>query len=179
MNQQLNVPDLSRNQATTNSQSPEDILHFKRRVIQARRKVEERRMIDLLKERLFQVFTNGKWKSCAPQYSLQLEGIQTSLISEMLVVKKRLVLSEVYALVFKYNLPYQLVYRAMYELMGEPKLQKQFEVCMRDSLTLMIYAMYELSRNQDMQIQPGGLLSTISNTDDFSGIEFLTKPESL
>ena len=175
MNQQLNVPDLSRNQATTNSQSPEDILHFKRRVIQARRKVEERRMINFLKARLVKVFKNGNRKSCVPKYSLQLEGV----LSEMLPEKKRLVLVEVYALVFHHNLHYQHVYRAMYELMGEPQFLKLFEECMWDSFTMLIYAIHEHSRTQKMLIQPDSLLSKIRNSEDFSRIEFLTKPESL
>lgn len=174
MNQQLNVPDLSRNQATK-SQSPEDILHFKRRVIQARRKVEERRMINFLKARLVKVFKNGNRKSCVPKYSLQLEGV----LSEMLAEKKRLVLVEVYALVFHHNLHYQHVYRAMYELMGEPQFQKLFEECMWDSFTMLIYAIHEQSRTQKMLIQPDSLLSKIRNSEDFSRIEFLTKPKSL
>jgi hypothetical protein len=172
--QQMNLSDSSRN-LLRHSKKLHNLLHSERDAFTDRRVMHELRMIGLLKVHLLKLsIRTDKWKSYGVQASLKLDESEASLITEMLRLKKGLLLRDVYDLVFKQNLPYQLVYQALYELMVELKMQNQLMECMRDPLTMVLYSMNEHSLSHETLHESERILAKVNGDTDFSTFEILS-----
>ncbi|HTJ48889.1 MAG TPA: hypothetical protein VL443_05480 [Cyclobacteriaceae bacterium] len=141
-----------------------DALERRRRIIKCLKILEEQRTLDFIKDEFLKSsIKNDKWRFCGIQTSLEFNTIGTSLITEIFETRKRLILTDVYRLVFELNHPYSLVHQALLELVEDLNMQDQLANYVQDPVTLMIHAVHEYSHNNDLLVSTSLLINKLQS----------------
>src|SRR5260221_1672386 len=123
-------------------------------------KQHEVTLIAEVRDEVRKIFHARRWVTCGLQLSFAYPEERGSLLDEIFELNNRIILLDLYQIIFKKGIDYHLVFLALKELLAELNLLDNFKNLIRDPLTLVMHCTHEYTRVCDHEITIESFLTT-------------------
>ena len=96
----------------------------------------------------WRILKNQKWRNYGLQLSICYPGHEQKLLNKMLDLKGRLLLLDIYDLIFNLHHPYHLVFKCVRELLTEFELMEDFNEWINDPLIMIVHCLEENAKQE-------------------------------
>jgi hypothetical protein len=101
---------------------------------------------------------NQRWRHCGLQLSICYPGEEYGLVEKIFKLKNKLLLLDLYKLIFKEGNDYRLVFFCMKELLTELELPEESKDWISDPILMTTYCIREYVKQEEQQVVLESLL---------------------